>query len=435
MKKITVIASLLLSFALFTGCQSNMEPQQESPLTTENTGSEKPVEITYWYAYGGNIGKANEELVKQFNAEQNEVKVTAVFQGANYSALQSKLQAAVVAKNTPDVTVIENVATGPFANSGMLQDLSSFIERDKVDLNDFVPVLLGNSYVNDKFYAFPYLRSTNMLYFNATMLKEAGLDPAGPKTWDELFEYAHKLNVPGERSGIAAVIDLSRFESFIVEAGGSMLSDDGKQVLFNSPEGVEALEFWLKLNRDKVADLPYAENSGDIVKQNFINQRAAMFIQSSSHITSLTEAFQQAGVELGATIMPAKVSHGSTSLGSNIAMLSGLPLEKQEAAWTFMKWMTDTEQTVTSSIITGYQPIRHSAINSQEMQDVFNKNHLFKVASDQNALASPRPMELAYYEIGKILTTEIQKALQDPSYTAKAALDEAAKKANAILNK
>ncbi|WP_240421391.1 extracellular solute-binding protein [Paenibacillus periandrae] len=134
-----------------------------------------------------------------------------------------------------------------------------------------------------------------------------------------------------------------------------------------------------------------------------------MFIQSSSWITTLSDAFQQAGAELGATLMPAKVSQGSTSLGSNIAMLAHLPQDKQEATLKFMKWMTGTKQTVTSSIITGYQPTRHSAINSQEMQDVFKKNRLFKVASDQMEFAAPRPMELAYYEIGKILNTKFKK--------------------------
>ncbi len=74
-----------------------------------------------------------------------------------------------------------------------------------------------------------------------------------------------------------------------------------------------------------------------------------------------------------------------------------------------MKWMTDAKQTVTSSLITGYQPTRHSAINSQEMQDVFKKNRLFKIASDQMEFASPRLMELAYYEIGKILIQKFKK--------------------------
>lgn len=438
MKKIALSVLVVLSAVLLAACQNreaaSPPASAQAPASESASPAKPPVEITFWYAYGGNQGKANEELVKQFNESQDEVKVTAQFQGENYNALHAKLQAAVAAKNGPDVTVIENLNTGPFANAGILQDLTGFIERDQLDLADFVPSMLGNSYLNDKFYAFPYLRSTNMLYFNKTMVEEAGLDPAGPKTWDELAEYARKLTVPGERSGITAVIDFTRYESFVLEAGGSILTEDGAKAAFNGPEGVAALEFWMQLNEEKTADLPFAENSADLVRQNFINQRAAMFIQSSSWITTLTEAFEQAGAELGATIMPAKVNHGSTSLGSNIAMLAGLPEEKREAAWKFIKWMTDTEQTIASSLITGYQPTRRSAVDSPKMQQVFADNPLFKVASEQMEHATSRPMVLAYNEIGKTLNDQIQKALQDPSYTAQKALDEAAETANDLLS-
>lgn len=434
-KKALVFACAFLLIA--SACQSQNAGLNGSgqPAGASSPAADKPVELKFWYAYGGNLGKASEELVNQFNESQNKIRVTAQFQGANYAALNSKLQAAVVAGNAPDVTVIENMTTGPFVVAGILQDLTPFIERDKPDLDDFVPIMLGNSYVDGRFYAFPYLRSTNILYFNATLVKEAGLDPAGPKTWDELAAYARKLNVPGQRSGITAVIDMTRFETFLQSAGGSMLSADGKQTVFASPEGAAVLNFWLGLKREGVADLPYTENAADNVRQNFVNQRAAMFVQSTSWITTLSESFAQSGAELGATVIPAKVNHGSTSLGSNIAMLAKLPKEKQEAAWTFIRWMTDTEQTVTSSLISGYQPTRKSAIESDRMQEAYRTNRLFRVASEQMAMAAARSMVLEYNEIGNVLETHIQKSLQDDAYSAQAALANAAKQANALLNK
>lgn len=432
MRKLTIAVTLIGLLLLMSACQGSTGPAGSD---ADAAASKKPVDITFWYAYGDTVGKTNEALVKQFNESQNEVKVSAQFQGADYNTLQAKLQAAIAARNGPDVTVIENLATGPFANAGVLQDLSGLAEQEHDDMSDFIPLMLGNSYFNNKLYALPYMRSTNILYLNLTMLKAAGLDPAGPKTWDELAEYARKLNDPGHHYGITTPLDYTRFESFIKEAGGDILSKDGTKAIFNSPQGVEALDFWRKLHQDGVADLPYGDKMGEVALQNFSNQKAAMTIVSTAYITSFAAAAKQNGFELGAVVMPKKVNSESTGLGSNLAMLANLTPEKQAAAWKFLKWMTNTEQTATTSIMTGYLPTRHSAINGSRMQAVFQQNAVFKVASDQTQMAGPRPMSLAYYEIGKILTTQLEKSMLDPSYSARTALDEAAKQANVLLNK
>ncbi|WP_143522467.1 extracellular solute-binding protein, partial [Pseudomonas sp. 2822-17] len=76
------------------------------------------------------------------------------------------------------------------------------------------------SYVDGKLYGIPYLRSTPILYMNVDMLKEAGLDPAGPKNWDEFEEYARTLTIPGEQVGISMPVGIWFFEAFVAQAGG-----------------------------------------------------------------------------------------------------------------------------------------------------------------------------------------------------------------------
>jgi sn-glycerol 3-phosphate transport system substrate-binding protein len=171
-----VVLGLIL---IVSACTSN------KPLGSSDPGAsaagDKPIEITFWYAVGGKIGEANENLVKKFNESQNKIHVSAYFQG-KYDDINAKLQAAVVAKNQPDISVVLSTSTGPFATAGVLQDLTELAKRDGINFDNFTPAVMGNSYVNDRLYSFPYLRSPNVLFINATMFKEAGLDPAGPKT-------------------------------------------------------------------------------------------------------------------------------------------------------------------------------------------------------------------------------------------------------------
>lgn len=445
LKKMLCPTVLVCVVTVFAGCQSQ-STTNSAPGSADHAGgsataapsAKKPVELTFWYAFGGKTAEVYEALVKQFNASQSEIKVTAQYQGASYNELLTKIQTAYVAKNTPDVASIENNAAGILARARIIEDLSPFIDNGKYDLSDYLPSVLKNSYVDGKFYALPYMRSTSILYMNATLLKQAGLKTTGPETWDELVEYARKLTVPGQRFGITMPLDYYRYENVIAQAGGKMISDDEKKVGFDSPEGIASLELWVSMFKEKTYDFPVGAVGDDISyksSQTFLTQRAAMFIHSSSRIIEVTEGAAKNGFEAVASILPAKKTHGSTQTGNSLAMMSNLPKEKKEAAWTFMQWMTATEQDAYKSAETGYQPLRKSTIDTKVMQDVFQKNPMFKVAADQMAFADPRPMAPAYNEISKILNDQIQRAMLDPNVSPKTALEEAAKQGNALLNK
>lgn len=397
-------------------------------------GEKKKVEINYWYSWGDKIGENNENLVKKFNESQDEVVVKAHFQGT-YDEQHSKAQAAFAAGNAPEVWQNEIASVGVFAKAGMTEDLTPFVKRDNVDMNDFIPGLMGNSYVDDKLYGLPYLRSTPLLYLNKTMLKEAGLDPAGPKNWTEFEEYARKLTVKDKRVGITLPVDIWFYEAFVAQSGGKMISDDGKKAEFSAEPGIEALKFWLKLKEEGVMKIPTTDDAGNQAKIDFQNQRSGMLFSSTADLTKQMLVAKESGFELGTTFMPANKSYGVPTGGANLVMSAKLSKEKQEAAWKFIKWMTSTEQTIYASTFTGYLPSRISAVNSEDMKKLYAEKPLFKVAVDQLEYARPRPMLKAYPEIAKNLKDEISRAVVDSSVTAEKAIAGAGEKADKLLNK
>src|SRR5690606_21868244 len=94
MKKVSYLLIFIAMMLLLVACGDG---------EAANSDRDGPIEITYWYAWGDKIGENNENLVKQFNEMQDEIHVTAEFQG-NYDELQSKTQAAFAAGNAPEVT-------------------------------------------------------------------------------------------------------------------------------------------------------------------------------------------------------------------------------------------------------------------------------------------------------------------------------------------
>src|SRR5699024_12280834 len=107
--------------------------------------------------------------------------------------------------------------------------------------------------------------------------------------------------------------------------------------------------------------------------------------------------------------------------------------EKQNAAWEFIKWMTAKEQTIFASKYTGYLPSRLSAVESEEMKELYKEMPQFKVAVDQLEYGHARPMEEAYPEISMTLQDEILRTLLDEDLDPQEALDTAAEKANGML--
>lgn len=432
MKKLSLFLIMALALMVMAAC-GNGEDSEPSASADTGGNADGKIELTYWYAWGDKIGENNQNLVKQFNESQDEIHVTAEFQGS-YDELHAKTQAAFAAGNAPEVTQNEIASMGVFAKSGMTQDLTSFIEGDEeIEMDDFNPGLMGNSYVDGKVYGLPYLRSTPILYMNATMAEEVGLSLDGPETWEDFKEYARAFMNDEGRVGMSGAIDLWIYEALIAQAGGSTMNEDYTEVAFNSAAGAQAFDLWRDMVAEGTLKLNSGTEAGDKMKQDFINGHSGMLFSSTADLSYLLQLADEKGFELRTYFMPsgehAKVPTG----GANLVMTNDLDEEKQQAAWEFIKFMTASEQTAYASEYTGYLPSRLSAAESEKMQSLYEENPQFKVAVDQLENGIARPMAENYPEVVKILIDEMTRAILDDSISTQDALDAAAEKANAVL--
>lgn len=441
MKKwhLSMIACALSASALLAGCGGN-QAASSNPASADASAAAaqpaseagQPVEIDFWYALGGRNGEMIEAMVKKFNESQSRIKVNASYQG-NYYENHSKVLAAVAAGNQPDVTQVEVGSIGAFADAKVLEDLGPYANGAE---SKYIPGLLGNSYWNDKLYAIPFNRSTPLLYVNRDMLREAGLDPNGPKTWEELREYARVLTKKegGKTTtyGFSTPIDIWFYEALVFQSGGTVVTDDGKLGI-NTPEGKAPLQFWTDMLKEGIMKAPPGEkyNAWDVAKQDFVNQQVAMIFTSTGDLRGLNES---APFEVGTAFMPANKSYGAPTGGANLVILAKSPEEEKKAAWEFISWMTDTAQTVPFSLESGYMPVTTEAVESDEMKAAYEKEPNFQVAVKQLEYASPRPMIPGYKELQEVIMTEIQRAVLGQA-TIDEALQNAEEKGKKLLKK
>src|SRR5699024_6577807 len=186
-KHISLVIATIIGLNSFSALSTITEVS-----AAENDG--EVIELEYWYAYGGASEVANLEMVNRFNELHDDIQVTATGQGS-YFDMNTKVQTSFVSGNTPDLFIAQDTIVETFALNQMIEPLSPLIERDneEVQIDDFVPGLLGNSIVDDTYYGLPMFKSTPLLYVNKTMLDEACIELSHLETWDGFSEAARQL--------------------------------------------------------------------------------------------------------------------------------------------------------------------------------------------------------------------------------------------------
>jgi sn-glycerol 3-phosphate transport system substrate-binding protein len=106
--------------------------------------------------------------------------------------------------------------------------------------------------------------------------------------------------------------------------------------------------------------------------------------------------------------------------------------EKQQAAWDFIKWLTETKQSAYWSVQTTYLPVRKSALNEQTMKDFIASTPRFKVALDMIPTGVPG-ISVAGWADARTFLQDAETAADSLTADPKQALDDAATKTNAAL--
>lgn len=436
--KKTISALLIMTTILLgiTGCGASSDASSEVSANTNTTASKDNAvtEITYWYAWTDKIQQNNIDLTDEFNqtvGKEKGIHVTAEYQGT-YDDVHQKLQAAYIAGEAPNVAVMEIASIKTFAMNGVLEPLDPYIKASNVDMSDFQQGLMQNSYYDDVCYGLPYLRSTPIMYMNTTLLKEAGLDTSGPKTWDELAEYAKTVHDKTGKYGISQYSYIWTFEAFMLEHGSSILDDTETATNINSDAAKEIINFYKALKADGVSH-QLSSGESDKLKADVMNQDTAIWFSSTGDLTNNLQIAKDNGFEIETAFIPMAKSYGVPTGGCNLIVTNSGTEKEKQAAWEYVNWMTSTEQTIKASKNTGYLPTRTSAKDSDAMNALYKEIPQYKVALDQLEYSTGRPMNPGYAEASKMIVDALD-AVWINDANVDTTLENLEKQVNAVLN-
>jgi multiple sugar transport system substrate-binding protein len=282
------LAAALVATALVAGCSS------------ADGGDDGPVTLTYgvW-----SQDETMQKLADAFEAKNPGVKVE--LQVNPWTDYWTKLQVGAQGGTAPDAFWMLGDRFQTYASNDQLLALDDTIKQANVDLGVYPKALVDLFTLEGKHYGLPKDFDTIGLWYNKQLFDAAGVKyPTAEWTWTDVQAAAAKLTDKGKGVyGIAA--PLNRQEGYyntIAQAGGYVISPDGKKSGYDDPKTQAGLQYWADFVRKGHSPTPQQFADTEAVAQ-FENGKVAMYYGGSFYAQRFYEnAALRAKVDV--TVLP-----------------------------------------------------------------------------------------------------------------------------------
>ena len=426
LKQKTVV--LLLIFSLFALSACNDKEPQLDP--------HKPVTITMWHNFGGQMQQSMDVLVDEYNNTIGKDKgiIISVVSIAAFKDIENSLQLIANgdpgAPEMPDLTVAYPKTALFLLEEGLIAPLDEFLSP--TELNAYLPQFIEEGRLPDnKLYVFPIAKSTEVLFVNKTLFDR----------------FAGSVNLSLE--------DLTTFEG-IAKASSAYAkwSDEQTPTVENDSASFYTADSWFNIALVGSAQLGdqfiepnrlLLDNTSYKSVWDFTVQPAALgghAITSSysSDLSKTGEIICSTGSTAGILFYGDSVTYPDNTIesvefvvlpyptfanGTKVALQRGAGMVvaksnpvKEEAAVHFLKWLTQPDQNINFISMTGYLPVTKDAFENRltdEMIKVENSNirQLLEVAitmfQEYDFLTAPNYD--AYDELSKAYEAQIKQIM------------------------
>ena len=368
-RPLTLAAAAVLLLAACT-------PGTETADDVAPAGQEAKGSIEFWHFFTDREAKAIDDAIAKFENAHPDIDV-------NVTAGQddAKMLQAISSGKGPDVGLSYSTdIVGKFCSSGAWRDLTPYIERDKVDLDQFPETVRSYTSYHDRRCAMPFLADVYGLYYNKTLLAQAGYT-APPKTMTELADMAKKLTkrAPDGTIEVAGYVPLLNFyentpQHIVPGWDAKWLTADEKSAIGTDPQWAAMLKWHKDLvdwygydNLQKFTAGLGDEWSAD---NAFHKGKIAMSVDGEYRVAFLTD--QAPDVDFGTAPLPVADDqadrYGAGFVTGNIAGISANS-KNPEAAWALIEYLTtETDSIVGLSNAIKNVPTTADALASPDLQ-------------------------------------------------------------------
>lgn len=368
-----------------TSSQTNRPTSTPTPQVEPTLPDLQGISLQYWYPWSGMTAKTLEDLVNQFNSE-NEwgIQVIATSTG-NLGDLAEKVKAAQAEGQLPDILnaylyqVLDWDIETPVGLNNLIND--PVLGISEAEQADFFPFFWQTNRIDDDYLGAPFLGFGQLLFYNQSWAEELGFsDP--PATPQQLRQQACQATLANQQDdnpnndtsgGLILSTHYSPILGWIGGFGGSVFDSQGTQSAqgpyrFNTPQVKQAFNFLRELYDQGCAwlpDEPYPE-------EEFATRQGLLVTGSISNLPYQGQVMAQAGSADQWTVIPfpSPDDKPAIDLYSPSSIILTDDPEHQIAAWLFVKWLLTPENQARLAASASAFPTRKSAVEHlQEFQN------------------------------------------------------------------
>ncbi|WP_170329820.1 extracellular solute-binding protein [Ruegeria arenilitoris] len=407
-------------------------------------------EITWWHAMGGQLGETVNKIAEDFNASQDDYKITPVYKGSYEETLTAGIAAFRAGEQPNVMQVFDAGAATVIGAKGATIPVQDLLADNGIefDINDYIAgVRYFYADSDDKMIGMPFNSSTPILYYNVDALEAAGVTP--PKTWEEF----QSTTAPALKD--AGYIALSQSHLPWIFTENFMSRHDLPFATNNN--GYDGTDTQILVNNDAIkahftAVSEWNENGlfewygtgwSDNAKP-FEEGKVAMWLGSSGSFGGLLQkdlGFEFSAVELpyweAVTAEPTQTFIG----GAALFAMSGKSDEENKATAEFFRFLTAPETQYFWHQETGYVPITEAAYELAKSDGHYDRFPAAEIGVNQlqdKAGDNTKGYRMGFYvqirdimnrEYGRILTgeTDVNTAFETIEAEANALLARFAK--------
>jgi len=374
MKKAVVLLVIILLMGGFAGCEK-----------TSLLNSKKPVTLTMWHNYGGDMQETMDMLIDQFNGTVEKEKGIVINVTAISSSSELSKSLKMIAKGDPGAPEMPDIFTGypkeamQFQEQDMLVNLETYLEND---LELYVEDFIEEGRLSDGgLYVFPIAKSTEVLYVNQTLFdrfaEAVGVDEESLATFEGLAQLSRQYyqwtdaqtpDIPNDGKQFYTADSWFNYAQVGMEQlGSSIFSEESLSLEGDLYQHVletiytPAVEGGVAIYDGYSSDL---SKTGDLVCSTGSSAGILFYGDTITHADGTEESVEY-------SILPYPTFEG----GESVALQRGGGLmvsksdEKHEyAACIFIKWLTESEQNMKFIEKTGYLPVTRKAFE-EDMQE------------------------------------------------------------------
>jgi len=396
LRRATALSASAVALALLATACSGSSSDTASP-----PASSAPAKLTgtveFWHFFTDREAKAIQAAVDRFQAANPGVKVD-VKSGQD----DDKTIQAIAAGQPIDVVLSYSTdQIGKFCSTGAWKDLTPYVQRDKVDLNQIPTVVRDYTQFDNKRCSMPMLSDTYGLYYNKKLLAAAGYTEP-PKTLSELRAMATKLTTYDAKGNIAVAGFVPTFgfyenapAHFAPSFGATWFTSDGKSNVANDPAWASMLTWQKSMVDDYGYDklTRFTAGAGDefSAANAFEKGKVAMMIDGE-YRNAFIKA-EASSLSYGTAPFPAADDksdlYGSGYVTGNVIGI-GRGAQNPEAAWALIKFLTtDTDTVVAVANTIKNVPTWTPALQSPALEKDANYQTFLDVFANAKSSTTP----------------------------------------------